>query len=93
MPSNQRQNAIIIAKNQEKANLLGIINVSACLRLCRARHNRKTFASVLAQNGISTAVTQRLLEHSSPNLTNKVYTNIDPALRHAVEQLPVGEWI
>jgi len=54
---------------------------------------RKTFGSMLAQNGISTAVTQKLLEHSSPNLTNKVYTNIDPVLRHAVEQLPVGEWL
>ena len=27
---------------------------------------RKTFASLLAQKGVSTAVTQRLLEHSSP---------------------------
>ena len=33
---------------------------------------RKTFGSVLAQNGVSTAVTQMLLEHSSPNPTNKV---------------------
>ncbi len=54
---------------------------------------RKTFGSLLAQNGISTAVTQKLLEHSSPNLTNKVYTNVDPVLRHAVEQLPVGDWL
>jgi integrase len=54
---------------------------------------RKTFGSMLAQNGISTAVTQKLLEHSSPNLTNKVYTNVDPVLRHAVEQLPVGNWL
>ena len=54
---------------------------------------RKTFGSILAQNGISTAVTQKLLEHSSPNLTNKVYTNVDPVLRHAVEQLPIGEWL
>ena len=42
---------------------------------------RKTFASLLAQRGVSTAVTQRLLEHSSPRLTNEVYTNIDPVLR------------
>ncbi len=35
---------------------------------------RKTFGSVLAQKGVSTAVTKRLLEHSSPDLTNKVYT-------------------
>jgi integrase len=54
---------------------------------------RKTFGSLLAQNGISTAVTQKLLEHSSSRLTNKVYTNVDPVLRHAVEQLPVGEWL
>jgi integrase len=54
---------------------------------------RKTFCSLLAQNGVSTAVTQRLLEHSSPNLTNKVYTNVDPVLRSAIEQLPTGKWI
>ena len=54
---------------------------------------RKTFCSLLAQNGVSTSVTQRLLEHSSPHLTNKVYTNVDPVLRYAVEQLPVGEWL
>ena len=54
---------------------------------------RKTFGSLLAQNGISTAVTQKLLEHASPRLTNKLYTNVDPVLRHAVEQLPVGEWL
>ena len=47
---------------------------------------RKTFCSLLAQNGISTAVTQKLLEHSSPDLTNKIYTNVDPVLRNAVEQ-------
>lgn len=70
-------------------------------KICRAAgitdlkfHNlRKTFGSLLAQNGISTAVTQRLLEHSSPRLTNKVYTNVDPVLRHAVEQLPVESWL
>jgi len=54
---------------------------------------RKTFGSILAQNGVSTAVTQKLLEHSSPDLTNKVYTNVDPVLRYAVDQIPVGEWM
>jgi len=54
---------------------------------------RKTFGSILAQNGISTAVTQKLLEHSSPDLTNKIYTNVDPVLRHAVDQIPVGDWL
>jgi integrase len=57
-------------------------------------HNlRKTFASLLAQRGVSTAVTQRLLEHSSPKLTNDVYTNVDPALRQAINLLPVAEWL
>jgi integrase len=54
---------------------------------------RKTFGSLLAQNGVSTAVTQRLLEHSSPNLTNKVYTNVDPVLRQSVEKLPIEQWL
>ena len=54
---------------------------------------RKTFGSVLAQNGVSTAVTQRLLEHSSPLLTNKVYTNVDPVLRQAVDHLPISDWL
>jgi integrase len=54
---------------------------------------RKTFGSVLAQNRVSTAVIQRLLEHSSPDLTNKVYTNVDPVLRNAVDQIPVGDWL
>ena len=54
---------------------------------------RKTFASLLAQRGVSTAVTQRLLEHSSPQLTNDVYTSVDPVLRQAVNQLPVSEWL
>ena len=54
---------------------------------------RKTFASLLAQRGVSTAVTQRLLEHSSPQLTNDVYTNVDPVLRQAVSLLPVADWV
>jgi integrase len=54
---------------------------------------RKTFASLLAQRGVSTAVTQRLLEHSTAQLTNDVYTNVDPVLRQAISQLPVSEWV
>ena len=54
---------------------------------------RKTFGSVLAQRGISTAVIQKLLEHSSPDLTNRVYTNVDPVLRHAVDQIPASDWL
>ena len=51
---------------------------------------RRTFASLLAQRGVSTAVTQRLLEHSSPQLTNDVCANVDPVLRQAVGLLSVA---
>jgi integrase len=54
---------------------------------------RKTFGSVLAQNGVSTAVTQRLLEHSSSMLTNKIYTNVDPVLCQSVNQWPLAQWL
>ena len=54
---------------------------------------RKVFSSSLAQNGISTAVIQKLLEHSSPDLTNKIYMNVDPVLRSATDHLPVDEWL
>jgi integrase len=51
---------------------------------------RKTFGSVLFQNGVSTVVIHKLLEHSSPDLTNKVYTNVGPVLGHVVDKIPVG---
>jgi integrase len=54
---------------------------------------RKTFASLPAQKGVSTAVTQRLLEHSSPQLTNDVYTSVDPVLRQAVDLPPAADWV
>ena len=54
---------------------------------------RKTFASLLAQRGVSTTVTQRLLEHASPQLTNDFYTNVDLALRQAINLLPVADWL
>jgi len=54
---------------------------------------RKTFGSTLAQNGVSTAVTQRLLEHSSSTLTNKIYTNVDPVFRQSVDRLPIERWL
>lgn len=66
---------------------------SAGLKDLKFHDLRKTFSSLLAQNGVSTAVTQRLLEHSSPNLTNKVYTNVDPVLRQSVNLLPIEKWL
>jgi integrase len=69
------------------------ICIAAGLNDLKFHDLRRTFASVLAQNGVSTAVTQKLLEHSSPLLTNKVYTNVDPVLRTSIEQLPIEQWL
>lgn len=63
------------------------------LRNLKFHDLRQTFASLLAQRGVSITVTQRLLEHSSPQLTNDVYTNVDPVLRQAIDRLPVADWI
>ena len=71
----------------------GTIRRKAGLPELKFHDLRKTFASLLAQRGVSTAVTQRLLEHSTSQLTNDIYTNIDPALRQAIECLPVAEWL
>ena len=27
------------------------------------------------------------------DLTNKMYTNVDPVLHHAVDQIPAGDWL
>lgn len=62
-------------------------------RAAKTADMMETFASLLAQRGVSTAATQRLLEHSSPRLTNDVYTNVDPVLRQAISLLPVAEWL
>ena len=32
-------------------------------------------------------------QHSSADLTNKVYTNVDPVLRHAVDLIPSSDWL
>jgi integrase len=63
------------------------IRDAAGLSEIRFHDLRKTFASMLAQRGVATAVTQRLLEHATAKLTNDVYTNVDPVLRDAVDRL------
>jgi hypothetical protein len=48
---------------------------------------------VLVQNGVSTAIIQKILEHYSSDLTNKIYMNVDPALRQVVDQIPSADWL
>jgi len=52
---------------------------------------RKTFASLIAQAGFGTDVTQDLLEHSTGKLTHDVYTNVRPVYRKAVESIPIED--
>lgn len=54
---------------------------------------RRTFASLIAQAGFGTDVTQDLLEHSTGKLTHDVYTNVKPVYRRAIESIPVEDVI
>jgi hypothetical protein len=57
------------------------------------QHLTIALGSALARNGVSTVVIQKLLEHSSPDLTNTVYTNVGPVLRQAIDTMPAGDWL
>ncbi len=70
-----------------------LIRESAGLADLRYQDLRVTFSSVLQQAGTSLAVVQQLLEHSSPETTRRFYTNVDKALRRAVDTLPVDNWL
>ncbi|MBN2330314.1 MAG: tyrosine-type recombinase/integrase [Candidatus Aenigmarchaeota archaeon] len=70
------------------------IRTRAGLPHLRYQDLRVTFSSLLAEAGASTSVRQRLLEHSSPQITEDYYTKVqDPVLRNAVDMLPVDEWL
>jgi len=70
------------------------IRERAGLHDLRYQDLRVTFSSLLAEAGESTSVRQRLLEHSSPQITEDYYTKVqDPVLRKAVDKLPVDEWL
>jgi len=54
---------------------------------------RSVFSTALQARDVPLSVVQTLLEHSSPALTAKTYTNADPLLAPAVERLPVAQWL
>lgn len=54
---------------------------------------RAVFSSTLQARGVPLAGVQDLLEHSSPELTKRHYTNVDALLKPGVGRLPVGEWL
>ena len=50
---------------------------------------RKTFGTMLATAGVPLTTVQRLMRHSSPQLTAKLYIDVDPInMKCALEQLP-----
>jgi integrase len=52
---------------------------------------RRTFASLIAQAGFGSDVTQDLLEHSTGKLTHDVYVNVKPVYRKAIESIPIDD--
>jgi integrase len=51
---------------------------------------RKTFGTMLARAGVPLTTTQRLMRHSNPQLTAKLYIDVDAVdMMQALEQLPV----
>jgi hypothetical protein len=57
---------------------VGIIGKSAYCRLCRARHNRHTYASLALQRGVPLLVVSRQLGHSSIAITADTYGHLAP---------------
>jgi integrase len=51
---------------------------------------RKTFGTLLAKAGVPLTTVQRLMRHSSPVLTAKLYIDVDPVdMMQALDQLPM----
>ena len=53
---------------------------------------RKTFGTMLARAGVPLITVQRLMRHSTPQLTAKLYIDVDPIdMMQALDKLPVFE--
>ena len=44
-------------------------------RLCRIRHNRHTFSTLLAENDEDVKTVQSLMRHANSNITMNIYTH------------------
>ena len=69
------------------------ISRAAKVPTARFKDLRATFSSELQKQGVPLAIAQRLLEHSSPNVTSQYYTQVDDALTAAVNRLPIKTWL
>lgn len=67
------------------------IKDKAAIRGLKYHDLRVSCASFVMQAGYSTSVAQNLLEHSTPNLTHDIYTDVNPVYRQAVNAIPLDE--
>ena len=68
----------------------GIERVGSDGRSIDVHSLRKTFGTMLARAGVPLTTTQRLMRHSTPILTAKLYIDVDPIdMTQALEKLPV----
>jgi len=65
---------------------------AVCL-LCRARHNRHTFATRLVQSGEDLYKVQKLLGHKTPIMTQRYAHHNSESLRNSVKILDEGKKI
>ena len=68
----------------------GIERVGADGRSLDVHSLRKTFGTMLARAGVPLTTVQRLMRHSTPLLTAKLYIDVDPVdMTQALDKLPV----
>ena len=70
-------------------NVAGIERKSLDGRCLDIHALRKTFGTMLAKAGVPLTTTQRLMRHSEPSITAKLYIDVDPFdMSNALGQLP-----
>jgi integrase len=68
----------------------GIARLDSAGRCIDIHSLRKTFGTMLARAGVPLTTTQRLMRHSNPQLTAKLYIDVDSVdMVQALERLPV----
>jgi len=68
----------------------GIERVGSDGRSIDVHSLRKTFGTMLAREGVPLTTVQRLMRHSTPLLTAKLYIDVDPVdMTQALEKLPM----